>query len=107
MEFHDKMCIIVENFDEAFQLCQMLDEANIKWVSGNVASELVTFKDPGVYYCISQGSRSNQIIWWHSASGSQQQHIMDNVAMGALEKPIRFRDLVKANIEIQAIDDLL
>lgn len=107
MDFHDKMCILVENFDEAFQICQMLDEANIKWVSGNVASELVTFRDPGVYYVISQGIRVNPVIWWHLASGAQQRRIMEDVAMGALEPPVRFCDLFHTRVSIPTVDDLL
>lgn len=68
MDFHDKMCILVESEDEARQLCELLTEAGIPWISGASANQFVTFKEPAVYYCF----KKNAHLAYMVASGSRQ-----------------------------------
>lgn len=105
MDFHDKMCILVESEDEARQLCELLAEAGIAWVLGTPADEFVTFKAPAVYYCFEQTDTLH--IWWHHAVGEPRWEIEQYVKEGKLEHPVRFCDLFHTRVSIPTVDDLL
>ena len=105
MDFHDKMCILVESEDEARQLCEILTEAKIPWIAGVPCNMLVTFKSPAVYYCLT--GVYDLRVWWHETQGRHQQEVEQDVAEGRLEPPVRFCDLANTKIEIPTMDDLL
>lgn len=105
MDFHDKMCILVESEDEALQLCELLTEAEIPWIAGMPANQFVTFREPAVYYCFKQTNILR--IWWHEAQGRHKREIEQYVKGGELEPPVRFCDLFHTKVEIPTVDDLL
>lgn len=105
MDFHDKMCILVESEDEARQLCELLAEAGISWVSGVSTTQLVTFRGPAVYYCFEK--KRTLHIWWHQAQGRNKREIEQYVKDGKLEPPVRFCDLFHTRVSIPTVDDLL
>ena len=105
MDFHDKMCILVESEDEARQLCELLAEAGIPWVSGMSTTQFVTFREPAVYYCF--GKTSTLYIWWHQAQGRNKREIEQYAQEGRLEPPVRFCDLFHTRVSIPTVDDLL
>lgn len=105
MDFHDKMCILVESEDEARQLCEILTEAGIPWVLGTPANQAVAFREPAVYYCFEKTSTLH--IWWHKAQGSHKWEIEQYVKDGKLEPPVHFCELFHTRVSIPTVDDLL